>query len=78
MKSIYWKQSQVKAFAKQLLDEYGVAWEFFVPRIREALVEAKLMAIFRGCDRDAIPMGSIDDLTIMLHVEVGTRPAWGE
>jgi hypothetical protein len=74
MASKYWNPKQVKEFAKQIrTSEIGKAWQFLVPEVRHAVVEAKILAIVRMQDRDSVPMDAIMDLSNMLHEEMGTE-----
>lgn len=78
MTSKFWNAQQVKEFAKSIRkSDAGIAWGFLVPEIRHAVVEAKILSIIRGQERETVPMEAIDDLTTMLHTEMDTADFFG-
>lgn len=78
MASTYWNKQQIKEFAKQIRSSAaGKAWSFLVPEVQIAIVDSKILAILRSQDRDSIPMEALDDLSTMLHDEMGTGDSFG-
>lgn len=78
MKSEFWNQRQIALFADQIeKSDAGRAWDFLVPAIRHAVVEAKILTIVRNLDRESVPQELIEDLSVMLHDEMGTADSFG-
>lgn len=66
-----WDKDQVKLFAKSIKKDLGQAWDFMVPKVREAMVDSFIMRIIFS-QRGDVPINDVkvlrQDLLVALDL----------
>jgi hypothetical protein len=68
-----WSLDQVKLFSKQLRKDVGGAWEWFTPRMREALVAQAAFVVARAQHKTEVNTDAMNQLLIDMERECGLR-----
>lgn len=69
-----WDKAQVKLFAKTIQKDLGQAWDFMVPKVREAMVDSFIMRIVFS-QRGDVPVNDVKALRRDLLVQLGLAEA---
>ena len=67
-----WSSAQIKGFAREVRALWGAGWPYFTSDIRAAIVDAKVLAVICGLDRETLPTRAVDDLRNNLRAELLT------
>jgi hypothetical protein len=66
-----WSFEQAVLVMRQLRDEVGDAWEWFTPRVREALVAEKCFGVVRARHSAVVDVSDMDLLLNAMRVVAG-------
>ncbi len=67
----HWSKGQIRDFVKQVRASVGTGWEWMVPEVRRALIDAKALSIIAGQDREFVSVEAINELSLNMLVEAG-------
>ncbi len=67
-----WNKQQIASFAKEIRRRHSGGWPYLVPEVRSAIVEAKVLSIVRLQASETITIAAVDELTALMHAEMGT------
>lgn len=67
-----WSESQTKKFVRDLKTKWAPHWHLIVPALQAAIVDAQVLSIVCGLDRETVPVAQIDALRAALHKGMGT------
>jgi hypothetical protein len=68
-----WNESQIRKFVRDLKATWAPHWHLLVPTIRASIVDAHVLGLVCGLDRETIPVAEIDRLRKALHEGMGTE-----
>lgn len=67
-----WNEGQIKKFVRDLKANWAPHWHLIVPELRAAIVDAQVLALVVGLDRETVPVAQIDALRKAMHEGMGT------
>lgn len=71
MNNAPWDKNQIKSFVKQVRNRLGLAWDFMVPEVREAMIKAQALSIIRAQAAESVAIEKIDFLVNAMLNEAG-------
>lgn len=69
-----WDYGQVRDFVTAVRSECGTAWNFFVPRVREALIAEHAFGVVRAQHGGTVRVESMDRLLTAMRVLARLAP----
>ncbi len=67
-----WKEAQIAKFVRDLKAKWQPHWHLLVPELRSSVVDARVLSIVAGLDRETVPVEAIDALRAAMHKGMGT------
>lgn len=68
-----WSDAQIKNFVRDLKKKWQPHWHLIVPAMQVHIVDAQVLSIVCGLDRETVPVAQIDALRTALHMGMGTE-----